>query len=169
MSRDCGHFHSYAWPSPFISNTILAFKATPQSCSAVATVTLLQPLRWCCISDCRWCVRMCNTRLSRDNFVFDVGASQLVGWLISCFWNWDEWLSGILTPQPTGRWCCVHTNRHRHTSRNWWTYKHTYKCKSTHRYTSTHSHTQIHRHSISQEAVHPVWLIKHTHTNTRPS
>lgn len=147
MSRNCGHFHSYSWPSPFNSFSCQTpFWHSKRCPSAV----LLQVLLLCSNhSDNVVLViagDVCNTQLSRDNFVFDVAASQLVGWLISCFWNCDEWLSGILTPQPqpTGRWCCVH--RLRHTNQE--TDEHTniqHVRKSTH--TCTHRHTRTHSHT----------------------
>lgn len=149
MSRNCGHFHSYSWPSPFNSFSCQTpFWHSKRCPSAV----LLQVLLLCSNhSDNVVLViagDVCNTQLSRDNFVFDVAASQLVGWLISCFWNCDEWLSGILTPQPqpTGRWCCVHTHRLRHTNQE--TDEHTniqHVRKSTH--TCTHRHTRTHSHT----------------------
>lgn len=118
---------------------------------------------------CRWCVWVYNEWLTRDNFVFDVAASQLVGWLISCFWIGNKRLSEILAPRLQADGVVyAHTewNTHRmYSSRDCKAHAQAFTLANTPRHTAISSHTQKDpgTQHLSQEAAAPIWLIKHTH------
>lgn len=101
---------------------------------------------------------------------------QPASWMTDqLFLKWGREAIRDFSSTAVGRWCCIHTHTHwhRHTLQETAEHTHTYTtCTNKHsKHTETHyyptlTHRSIDTQHLSQEAVGPAWLIKHTQTHT---